>query len=420
MKQILDAGAAIGDLWNLWLPVLALFWIAKRVWSWWPNRRLDLSGGVLRRYRIPLLQPVFERDRQRGQVLVDLVRQTGLVPLKGRPHPSRLRTLDRWLKRNLFMLDIDPKPAFAIKSWRFDLARDPDSPVFFEHSVGFTLQVELEEGESRSHLLHSLKNGRRGNKRIGKRTAPRLVAIAPVEALADPTMWVRCLAVDASAAVMPNAQQSMIDVPSDYEGGSVFRARQKDVPDHALWLFCRGQGQTQPGPDWGHSSDHFAADPADFPHPPEEHQEHLDRARQRDRQWQRRQWLTIGLGLPLKTLPFLAIAVGCIAYVSWVYDSPELFWKWLVPIAEVLARIWGYSLGIWLTAVITAGMQWFFGRAESRLTSSQWRDQDSRDNTAPWPGATPECLLLTHLYHSTPTPDPQQPPPAAGIFPWYS
>lgn len=66
------------------------------------------------------------------------------------------------------------KPAFAIKSWRLDLERDLDASEFFGHSTGFLLQVELEQGESRFHLLKSLKSG--------KSVEKRLVAIAPVQA----------------------------------------------------------------------------------------------------------------------------------------------------------------------------------------------------------------------------------------------
>ena len=85
-----EIGAISGAL----VPLLTVLAAAGR-WMW---RKLKVklerpdSGGRVRRphrrpHRYPLLQPVFEQDRKRGRVLVDLVRRTGVVPLKGFVHP---------------------------------------------------------------------------------------------------------------------------------------------------------------------------------------------------------------------------------------------------------------------------------------------------------------------------------------------
>ena len=111
-----------GEIWRTTValvPLITVFApVGRQVW-----RKLKVklegpdSGGRVRRphrhpHRYPLLQPVFGRDRERGQMLVGLVRQIGLVPLQGFPHPSRLRAAGRWLRHNLFTFDTDPKPAF--------------------------------------------------------------------------------------------------------------------------------------------------------------------------------------------------------------------------------------------------------------------------------------------------------------------
>ena len=126
-----DIGAIAGALVSL-LTVLTT--AGQKIWRRMNVRleRPDSGDRVVRPHRrphrYPLLQPAFELDRQRGQLLVDMVRQTGLGPLQGFAHPSRLRAAVRWVKRNLFTFDADPKPAFAITGWRLDLDCDQEFP----------------------------------------------------------------------------------------------------------------------------------------------------------------------------------------------------------------------------------------------------------------------------------------------------
>ena len=389
------------------LPAAALVPVGRGLWRLLKGKleRPDGEDRVLRPHRrphrYPLLQPIFERDRERGRLLVDLVRQTSVPPLRGFVHPLRLRTADRWATRNLFTFDTDPKPAFAIKSWRFDLERDLDASEFFGHSTGFLLRVELEQGESRSHLLKSFKNGKSVEKRV--------VAIAPVEALADPTVWVRCLVVNAYAADAPDSQKSMIGVQSARESETVFRARQKDIPDDALWLICRGQGQTQPGPDWGHSSDHFDADPDDFPQMPKKHREHLERARRRDRQRQWRLWLMAVPGFVVG-LVVMGILLGTLGvFLQWwfsLFGSP-IQWPWWL--TEVILRVWFYFAVVpWSVGVSLAALLWLSKSLDARSTKRRWLRRDGRKETTYWPGGTAECLRLGHLYFAGPNLDADQ------------
>lgn len=390
--------------------VPALAGSAKLVWAvarWLWRRYAEVRGREQkvvgggrprrRRRRCPLIQPVLVDSGKRGELLADLVRRTGRVPLEGFLHPSRLRAVDRWISRNLFTFDTDPKPAFAIKGWKYDVDFELDSLHVFGHSTGFVLSFDLEDGESRSHLLRSLKPG--------ISSTERLVAIAPPEALGDPTAWVRCLVVDAFTANKPEDRRQAVGVRATrlavYRESRVFRAQQADVPDDALWLICRSKEQVPPQANWGRASDHSGAHPVDE-EPSEGSQEHVDRASREDRWGQWLFWPAAG--------PGVVVLVGLVAGLFWanVILVKEI-WSWLGAskasqiaegFADIWILVWTHVLAFWLSVVVIGFVRWILRRTGNWLTKCKWRKRDKQGTDGKWTGGTAKCLLIGGIFRN--------------------
>ena len=412
-------------------------WLKRRL-SFKPKRRDSKAQPHRphrRPHRHPLFQPVFASAGYQGQALIGLVRQSGCVPLFGYPHPSRIRSAGRWIKRNFWTFDTDPKPAFAITGWDYRRQRDLGSSHFPEHSIGFILSFELEERESPSHFLHSLKSA--------KQCEQRLVAIAPVEALADPTAWVRCLVVNAYNTDISPDQKRRVAVQATrvtaLPNGSVFRARQKDIPDDALWLICRAPAQTPPGPDWGQTSAHLTPASTHFPAPPDEHRQHITQARRRDHRWQLKVGLVFGLVLPVALLLLLTLLVAMVWWSHWwLSRSSDLELEWLVRLWHFLVSVPEPAAKFWAVVVCSVPILWLAKWSAHRMTRISWLKQDnpdanrkdsseqvSPDAPSQWSAGTSESLLHGSLflggpgfdpgqwqqYWSPSPPSPHQPPP---------
>lgn len=358
----------------------AVLWLWQRAFA---GRGSDDGAGEelrsrLRPYGYPLMQPVFACGGKEGRILVDLVRKTGTIPLRGYHHPSRLMRALRWVKLNFFCFDTDPKTAFAIEEWGSDPERGLGSPGFFGHSSGQVVWVELAEGESRCHLAASLSSGRKPER--------RLVAVGPVEALANPDFLVTCLVVDAMVPNEPEDQPSKVGVVLSPVEGAVYQARRQDVCDDALWLFRLGRARR--GKQWGCPADE-AESPAAVNQLPKDHYNHVEGARKKERRWQRYWWLFAGLGVCLAAMLPTVVVVGL------EQSSTD----------EVWVRVVVHLLALWIFVFLVMTLWWLVRWTCHWFLRRGWLKSGRPNRDGRWTGGTGECLRLGWLYRGGPRPD---------------
>ena len=202
-----------------------------------------------RGHRRPPTQPLGAYGAPLPGRLVASMQCFGRVPIE--PHRHRRRIVASWreIRRNLLPVKTIPKSAFTTTYWQYRPLGITELAEGLPFSGGFDFSLQLHAHENRWHLRRSLWAGRTRSR------ARRLLVIATTRDMFDPESWVRCLVVNANTlrlrqdslgcAVLRGAD------PWAKDGPLVYRSRQKDVPDDAVWLMVPTDDYRVPSPSWG-------------------------------------------------------------------------------------------------------------------------------------------------------------------------
>ena len=376
------------------IPALVVPWAYKK-WK----RRLRTAAtrepGYVRRearrgYRRPRTQPSRTYGAPLPENLPKAIRCCGRAPIEHYRHRLRIVAFWRAARLNLLPAKTIPKSAFTTADWRYEPMDCTDLAASDPYSAGFVLSLRLHCNENRWHLRRSLQ--------ATSLRARRLVVIASIRDMYQPTAWVRCLTVNADTLRLPKHAQGCAVVrvadPSASDGSIANRRRQKDVPDDAVWLIVAESDYRQPSPNWGRSPKQHA------------HQQTVPvRSGPQDcsdvdnddyvRTWVASYrkvtallWAVIGPGALLLGWAFLLLAR--LTQVSEILtEATVVFWSW-------------YFVACFLAAVSASAEL-----AAETIRARCWR---RRENQArhDWKGGTDECLIVGDLLRRGPNLRPQQ------------
>ena len=159
---------------------------------------------VRRQHRRPTTQLPRTYGNTTPEVLARSIRCSGRVPIdlrKPRPwRPSFWQTI-----KDLFLSNsTNPKSAFTLTDWQYQPITPTGLAKRYPYSGGSILRLSLHPHENRSHLKRSLKADKSGVR------ARRLVVIASVQDMFEPTSLVRCIVVN---SIYPAARKKAILTP---------------------------------------------------------------------------------------------------------------------------------------------------------------------------------------------------------------
>ena len=175
----------------------------------------------------------------------------GRVPIEHYRHRRRLVAFWRAVRLNLLPRRTRAKSAFTTADWRYEPISSTVLAATHPYSGGFVLKLRVHHHENRWHLRRSLLAGRSRNRRR------RLVVVASVRDMCEPTSWVRCLVVNTETLRLPKGRRGWIVVrgadPSTADRRIVYRCRQHTVPDDAVWIIVPAHRYREPSLTWGQS-----------------------------------------------------------------------------------------------------------------------------------------------------------------------
>ena len=334
-----------------------------------------------RTYRRPLALPSRPCGTFRPEHLVRSILRHGRVPIEYYRHPNRLANSIRRVQLNLLLTRTSPKSAFVVSNWQYSPASSGVPGIRFTNSGSFVLRVQLHHAENRWHFKRSIKAGNSRSLNM------KVIAIASAHELVEPTAWVRCLVVNGYTINLPKDTTRCSAVcsadPLLYNDKTVFRSRQKDVPEDAIWLIVPDQRHAQPSSAWGLLPEHYDC----------------DRFRMALQVWQ----LPAGVDDVSQTA----------ALLTWQLKARCWFWIIIGPGSALViyflllpSTVWGsrdsidpivtYMLSFYfLVYIVTAVAYIFYFIRESRL-AKRWRKRESQTSKG-WMGGTTECFVAGTL-----------------------
>ena len=365
----------------------------------WRRRKRETDSGdpdfarrrARRGHRRPWTQLSCGYGRRLPERLVASMQCFGRVPIEHYRHRSRVVASWRAAQLNLLPVKTTPKSAFTTTSWRY---RPMDSTELAEEHPccgGFDLSLRLHACENRRHLRRSLQVGRLRSR------VNRLIVIASAQDVFEPEVWVRCLVVNVDTLRLPEDSLGYAVLrgadPGTNDGPLVYRCRQKDVPDDAVWLVVPTTDYCAPAPSWGEAcEDHeqqtqMSLEPA--------HQDCDDA----DNESYLRKWVRF---YRMATV-WIWIVLGPGGWlVVWLFGLTTRLTGDRAEADEIAMALAVYVVVYVL--VVTAALGRF---AWESARASCWRNRENQAR-GNWKGGTDECLLLGDLLRRGPTLRPRE------------
>ena len=362
-------------------PLLVPLYVQKRSNFW---RRKQTTHGadsaprqVRRQHRRPTTQLPRTYGNTTPEVLARSIRCSGRVPID--PHRHRPWRVSFWQTlKDLFLSNsTNPKSAFTLTDWQYQPITTTGLAKRYPYSGGSILRLSLHPHENRSHLKRSLKADKSGGR------ARRLVVIASVQDMFEPTSSVRCIVVNSYTLHLeegdPHAVVLLTADPLSV-ADNVHRREQKDVPADALWLIVPTPDYRAPSTIWGqiperHNHQTMPIDPDTQESDDSDEQKYVKERRTDERVGRIALWLYLGLfvpgffGLYAKLIPHFSLPI--MAFVVW-------FVVIAIPLIAALSYL-----------AVTAFRAWWWRRRD---------DQTCRT----WQSRTAECLSMGALLRNGP------------------
>ena len=211
---------------------LALLDASKR--SNFRRREQTTSGAnaAPRQIRHQHRQPATQLPRTYGnctpEMLARSIRCSGRVPIDHRKHrPPRL-SFWQTVKGLFLSSTTNPKSAFTLTDWQYQPITPTSLAKHYPYCGGSMLRLSLHPHENRSHFKRSLNADKSGGR------ARRLVVIASVQDMFEPTSLVRCIVVNSNTLHLeegdPHAVVLRTADPLSLEKPNVHRRNRKTFP----------------------------------------------------------------------------------------------------------------------------------------------------------------------------------------------
>lgn len=406
-----DVGAAASDAWGLASDVaefllqsvthlgigLQVLAAILTIWGYrevqrLAERRNTVSGGpdyarrrTRRGHRRPSTQPLRAYGAPLPERLVASMQCFGRAPLELHRHRRRMVRSWRDFRRSLLPSKTTPKSAFTTTYWQYRPFGTTELAAELPFSGGFDFSLLLHAHENRRHLRRSLW-AERSRSRVR-----RLLVIATTQDMFDPESWVRCLVVNAETLRLPQDELGWAVLrgadPWANDGPSVYRSRQKDVPEDAVWLIVPTCDYRLPSPSWGEEPEHHGQQ---LQVPLEPVEQDCDDASIEDylggwiryyRKLTVLAWTALG--------PGLWIAVWLLSLPTTLFGDEDA--------AEGIAMALAVYAVVWFIAVVVALGRLGYVSAQAKC----WRKRENQELND-WKGGTNECLLLGDLLRRGP------------------
>ena len=388
---LLQVLSHVGGVINVLAAILTI-WGYRGYRRWRAERRKTDSGGpdyARRRTRRGHRRPPTQLLRAYGaplpERLVASMQCFGRSPIEPYRHRSRVVASWRGFRRGLLPVKTIPKSAFTTTYWQYRPLGTTELADGLPFSGGFDFSLLLNSHENRWHLRRSLWAER------SRSRARRLLVIATTRDMFDPESWVRCLVVNAGTLRLPQDELGWAVLrgadPWANDGPLVYRSRQKDVPDDAVWLMVPTCNYRLPAPSWGEEPEHHGQQPQ-VPLEPVRRdcddanvEDYLGRWVRYYRKLTMAAWTALGLGVPL---------------VVWLLSMPTRLAGDQAETDEIAMILAAYVLFFVMTAAVALGRL-----AYESTRAWCWRKRENQELND-WKGGTHECLLLGDLLRRGP------------------
>ena len=247
----------------------------------------------------------------------------------------------------------------------------------YPYSGGSILRLSLHPHENRSHLKRSLKADKSGGR------ARRLVVIASVQDMFEPTSSVRCIVVNSYTLHLeegdPHAVVLLTADPLSV-ADNVHRREQKDVPADALWLIVPTPDYRAPSTIWGqiperHNHQTMPIDPDTQESDDSDERKFVKERMTDERVGRTALWLYLGLFLP----GFFGLYAKLIPHFS----------------LPIMASV------VWFVVFVIALFAALLHLAFAAFRAWWWRRRDDQTRRT-WQSRTAECLSMGALLRNGP------------------
>ena len=376
-----DAWTVFRALVGLAVP-LALPDVLKRLNFWRRKQTTSDANAAPRQIRRQHRRPATQLPRTYRNTTLEMlarsIRCSGRVPidpLKHRPwHLSFWQAL-----KDLFLSNsTNPKSAFTLTDWQYQPITPTSLAKSYPYSGGSILRLSLHPHENRSHLKRSLK----ADKSAGR--ARRLVVIASVQNMFEPTSLVRCIVVNSYTLRLvkgdPPAVVLLTADPLSLEEPNVHRLEQKDVPADALWLIVPTTDYRAPSTIWGQIPERHNQQTTPIDPDTQESDDSDERTFVKEHMTDERigriaLWLYLGLFVP---------------GVFWL--SAKLIPHFSLPIMAFV---------VWFVVIINAVIAALLHLAFAAVRAWCWRRRDGQTRST-WQSRTADCLSMGALLRNGP------------------
>ena len=353
----------------------------SELFSWRRTQITNDADAAPRKIRSQHRKPATQLPRTyrntTPEMLARSIRCSGRVPIDHRK--PRTWRLSFWqaLKDVFLSSSTNPKSAFTLTDWQFQPITPTSLAKRYPYSGGSILRLSLHPHENRSHLKRSLKADKSGAR------ARRLVVIASVQDMFEPTSLVRCIVVNSYTLHLvegdPHAVVLLTADPLSLEEPNVHRHAQKDVPADALWLIVPTSNYRAPSTFWGQMPERHNNKTMPIDSIPQESDdidnEDCVKERMTDERYTRIAfWIYLGLILGF----------------FWLYEK-------LFPQVSEPISVFSVSWRVYVIALFAALLQ----LAVAAIRARCWRRRDGQTRRT-WQSRTAECLSMGALLRNGP------------------
>ena len=376
-----DAWTVFRALVGLAVP-LALPDVLKRL-NFWRRKQTTSDADaapreIRRQHRRPATQLPRTYRNTTPEVLAKSIRCSGRVPIDPLKHRPWRLSFWQALKDLFLSNSTNPKSAFTLTDWQFQPITPTSLDKRYPYSGGSILRLSLHPHENRSHLKRSLKADKSGGR------TRRLVVIASVQDMFEPTSLVRCIVVNSYTLHLeegnPHAVVMRTADPLSVAESTVRRREQKDVPADALWLIVPTSNYPAPSTFWGqmperHNHQTMPIDP-DTQESDDSDERKFVKERMTDERIGRiALWLYLGLFVPV----FFGLYAKLIPHFS-------------LPIMAFV---------VWFVVIVNAVIAALLHLAFAAVRARCWRSRDSQTRST-WQSRTADCLSMGALLRNGP------------------
>ena len=340
---------------------------------------------IRRQHRKPATQPPRTYRNTTREVLARSIRCSGRVPID--QHKNRPRPFSVWQKHrdDLVSSSTKPKSAFTLTDWQYQPITPTGLAKHYPYCGGSMLRLSLHPHENRSHLKRSLKADKSGAR------ARRLVVIASVQDMFEPTSLVRCIVVNSKTLHLEKGDPPVVVLRTADPlsvADNVYTCEQENVPADALWLIVPTTNYRAPSTIWGqiperHNNQTTLGGPET-----QESDDVGDEDFVKQHMTERRQ---------IQFLMWFAFAPVTFAYI-WAYLWAYM-WCFGYVFPQVSAPI--SVTDLWLVVYVIPLIAALSYLAVTAFRAGRWRRRDDQTRIT-WHGRTEECLIMGAVLRNGP------------------